>query len=142
MLTSQTAATRAAPRLSSKALKLVVASKSPRSQSAKSPRGTKGADAKTSRKKDSIPALAGNFQDRDEIELKISYRGAMPDVNNVEGTRETTASKKKSNKKKSQNRSSGAKIIAVYSTTKRRKDTDRDEGRDEAESPQLPPGCM
>ena len=138
MLTSQTAATRTAPRLSSKALKLVVASKSPRSQSAKSPRGTKGADAKTStcRKKDSIPALAGNFQDRDEIELKISYRGAMPDVNNVEGTRKTTPSKKKS-----QSRSSGAKIIAVYSTTKRRKDTDRNEGRDEAESPQLPPGC-
>jgi len=65
----------------------------------------------------------------------------MPDVNNVEGTRETTSSKKKNNKKKSQSRSSGAKIIAVYSTTKRRKDTDRYEGRDEAESPRLPPGC-
>ena len=138
MLTSQTAAARTAPRLSSKALKLVVASKSPRSQSAKSPRG---ADAKTIGKKDSIPALAGNFQDRDEIELKISYQGAMPDVNNVEGTRETTPSKTKNNKKKSQSRSSGAKIIAVYSTTKRRKDTDRYEGRDDAESPQLPPGC-
>jgi len=140
MLTSQTATAGTAPRLSSKALKLVVASKSPKSLSAKSPRGTKRTDAKTSRKKDSIPALAGNFQDRDEIELKISYRDVITDANNVEGTRETTPSKKKK-KKKSQSKNSDVKIIAVYSTTKRKKEADRYEGRDETESTRLPPGC-
>lgn len=123
--------------MSSKALKLVVASKSPRS--AKSPKENKRADAKT-KKKDSIPALAGNFQDRDEIELTILYRDAMPDTDVAEGSKKKQSSSSKK-KKKNQSKGSDGKRIVVYSTSNRKIDTDRSEGRDEMDSPRLPPGC-
>ena len=128
MSTDQVVAARTAPRLSSKALKLVVASKSPRSAK-KSPRDTKRTDAKT-KKKDYIPALAGNFQDRDEIELKISYRDVVKE------------SKKQQSGRKKRNIKSGKRIV-VYSTStaNRGEETDRSEGRDEADSPRLPSGC-
>jgi len=130
MSTDQVVAARTAPRLSSKALKLVVASKSPRSAK-KSPRDTKRTDAKT-KKKDYIPALAGNFQDRDEIELKISYRHVVKE-----------SQKQQSRRKKRNNKSDCGKRIVVYSTStaNRGEETDRSEGRDEADSPRLPSGC-
>jgi hypothetical protein len=128
MSTDQVVTARTAPRLSTKALKLVVASKSPRSAK-KSPRDTKRTDAKT-KKKDYIPALAGNFQDRDEIELKISYRDIVKE------------SKKQQSGRKKRNIKSGKRIV-VYSTStaNRGEETDRSEGRDEADSPRLPSGC-
>jgi hypothetical protein len=128
MSTDQVVTARTAPRLSTKALKLVVASKSPRSAK-KSPRDTKRTDAKT-KKKDYIPALAGNFQDRDEIELKISYRDVVKE------------SKKQQSGRKKRNIKSGKRIV-VYSTStaNRGEETDRSEGRDEADSPRLPSGC-
>ena len=141
MLPSQATPARAAPRLSSKALKLVVASKSPRS--AKSPKENNRADAKT-KKKDSIPALAGNFQDRDEIELKVLYQDAMPDTtsNVAEGSKKKQSS---SSKKKKKNQIKGSasndKRIVVYSTSNRKTETERSEGRDEIDSLRLPPGC-
>ena len=139
MLTSHVSSARTAPRLSSKALKLVVASKSPRS--AKSPKENKSADAKT-KKKDSIPALAGNFQDRDEIELTILYRDAMPDTDVAEGSKKKqSSSSKKKKKNQSKGSASDGKRIVVYSTSNRKVGTDRSEGRDEMDSPRLPPGC-
>ena len=137
MLKSQVSSARTAPRLSSKALKLVVASKSPRS--AKSPKENKRADAKT-KKKDSIPALAGNFQDRDEIELNILYLDAMPDTDVAEGSKKKQSSSSK-RKKKNQSKGSDGKRIVVYSTSNRKAETDRSEGRDETDSLRLPPGC-
>ena len=137
MLKSQIPTARTAPRLSSKALKLVVASKSPRS--AKSPKENKRADAKT-KKKDSIPALAGNFQDRDEIELNILYLDAMPDTDVAEGSKEKQPSSSKK-KKKNQSKGSDGKRIVVYSTSNRKAETDHSEGRDETDSLRLPPGC-
>ena len=136
MLKSQVSSARTAPRLSSKALKLVVASKSPRS--AKSPKENKRADAKT-KKKDSIPALAGNFQDRDEIELNILYLDAMPDTDVAEGSKKKQSSSSKK-KKKNQSKGSDGKRIVVYSTSNRKAETDRSEGRDETDSLRLPPG--
>ena len=138
MLTSQVASARTAPRLSSKALKLVVASKSPRSAK-QTQKENKRADAKT-KKKDAIPALAGNFQDRDEIELKISYRDGMSDVNVVEGSKKMQPSSSKKKKKK-QNKDNDSKRIVVYSTSNRKAEADRSEGRDETSSLRLPPGC-
>lgn len=137
MLKSQIPTARTAPRLSSKALKLVVASKSPRS--AKSPKENKRADAKT-KKKDSIPALAGNFQDRDEIELNILYLDAMPDTDVADGTKKKQPSSSKK-KKKNQSKGSDGKRIVVYSTSNRKAETDCSEGRDETDSLRLPPGC-
>ena len=137
MLKSQIPTARTAPRLSSKALKLVVASKSPRS--AKSPKENKRADAKT-KKKYSIPALAGNFQDRDEIELNILYLDAMPDTDVAEGSKKKQSSSSKK-KKKNQSKGSDGKRIVVYSTSNRKAETDRSEGRDETDSLRLPPGC-
>ena len=140
MLTSHVSLARTAPRLSSKALKLVVASKSPRL--AKSPKENKRADAKT-KKKDSIPALAGNFQDRDEIELTILYRDAMPDAVVAEGSKKKQSSSSSKKKKKNQSKGSASdgKRIVVYSTSNRKIDTDRSEGRDEMDSPRVPPDC-
>ena len=138
MLKSEIPTVRTAPRLSSKALKLVVASKSPRSAKA-SPKENKRADAKT-KKKDSIPALAGNFQDRDEIELNILYLDAMPDTDVAEGSKKKQSSSSKK-KKKNQSKGSDGKRIVVYSTSNRKAETDRSEGRDETDSLRLPPGC-
>lgn len=140
MLASQVSSARTAPRLSSKALKLVVASKSPRS--AKSPKENKRANAKT-KNKDSIPALAGNFQDRDEIELKILYQDVMPDTDVAEGSKKKQSRSPSSSKKKKKNQSKGSdgKRIVVCSTSNRKAETDRSEGRDETDSPRLPPGC-
>ena len=101
----------------------------------------KSADAKT-KKKDSIPALAGNFQDRDEIELTILYRDAMPDTDVAEGSKKKqSSSSKKKKKNQSKGSASDGKRIVVYSTSNRKVGTDRSEGRDEMDSPRLPPGC-
>jgi hypothetical protein len=118
--------------MSTKALALVVASKTNKNVTT----GNRRIAAKT-KKKDDVPALAGNFQDRDEIEIKVSCQNVLRSENTELQQQRKSAKKNKGGKKERNDISS---VCIVYSTaaenlilTSTTKDAGTGEGRDETE---------
>jgi len=146
---SNTTCSRSVPRLSTKALALVVASKTNNTVTA----GNRRVASKT-KKKDDVPALAGNFQDRDEIEIKVSCQNVLSTENSELQQQRKSTKKKEGGTKERHDFSS---VCVVYSTvaedlilTSTNK-AGKGEGRDETEclaenvrtdsSLRLPIGC-
>ena len=149
--------TRSSQRMSAKALALVAAETSKDVTA-----GQKRVAAKTT-ERDDVPAFAGNFQDRDEIKIKVSCNNVFHNTN-IRQVKQHKGKRLEKNKDSNTSNAGICTVCAVYlratdtALISSNKDTDAGtgEGRDETESSaknarshdgrsdllQLPSGCM